>query len=61
VGKDFDVAMRLAAERGVPVPVTGAAVQAMRAARAEAGGDADLMEYVGVMERWNDVALDGGT
>ena len=24
-------------------------------------GDADLMEFVGVMERWNDVRLDGGT
>ena len=44
VGKDFDVAMRLAAERGVPMPVDGAAVQAMRAVRATVGGDADLME-----------------
>jgi 3-hydroxyisobutyrate dehydrogenase-like beta-hydroxyacid dehydrogenase len=61
VGKDFDVAMRLAAERGVPVPVTGAAVQAMRAIRADAGSDADLMEFVGVVERWNDVRLDGAT
>jgi len=59
VGKDFDVAMRLAAERGVPVPVTGAAVQAMRAVRATVGGDADLMEFVGVVERWNDLRLDG--
>jgi 3-hydroxyisobutyrate dehydrogenase len=59
VGKDFDVAMRLAAEHGVPVPVTGAAVQAMRAVRADVGGDADLMEFVGVIERWNDVRLDG--
>lgn len=59
VGKDFDVAMRLAAEQGVPVPVTGAAVQAMRAIRAEVGGDADLMEFVGVVERWNGVRLDG--
>lgn len=58
VGKDFDVAMRLAAECGVPVPVTGAAVQAMRTIRAEAGGDADLMDFVGVVERWNDVGLD---
>jgi 3-hydroxyisobutyrate dehydrogenase len=61
VGKDFDVAMRLAAERGVPVPVTGAAVQAMRTVRAEVGGDADLMEFVGVVERWNDVRLDGAS
>ncbi|MEX2099816.1 MAG: NAD(P)-dependent oxidoreductase [Acidimicrobiia bacterium] len=61
VGKDFDVAMRLAAERGVPVPVTGAAVQAMRAIRADVGGDADLMEFVGVIERWNDIRLDGST
>jgi 3-hydroxyisobutyrate dehydrogenase-like beta-hydroxyacid dehydrogenase len=61
VGKDFDVAMRLAAERGVPVPVTGAAVQAMRTVRAEVGGDADLMEFVGVVERWNNVRLDGAT
>ena len=59
VTKDFDVAMRLAAELGVPVPVTGAAVQAMRAMRAEVGGDADLMEFVGVVERWNGVRLDG--
>lgn len=59
VSKDFDVAMRLAAECGVPVPVTGSAVQAMRAIRAEAGGDADLMEFVSVIERWNGVPLDG--
>lgn len=59
VGKDFDVAMRLAAEQGVPVPVTGAAVQAMRAMRAELGGDADLMEFVALVERWNGVRLDG--
>jgi len=59
VGKDFDVAMRLAAEQGVPVPVTGAAVQAMRAIRAEVGGGADLMEFVGVVERRNGVRLDG--
>ena len=39
-------------------------MQAMRAVRAEVGGDADLMEFVGVVERWNDVRLDaerGGT
>jgi 3-hydroxyisobutyrate dehydrogenase len=59
VGKDFDVAMGLAAERGVPLPVTGAAVQAMRVVRADVGGDADLMEFVGVVERWNDIRLDG--
>jgi len=29
--------------------------------RAEVGGDADLMEFVGVVERWNDVRLDGGS
>lgn len=58
VAKDFDVAMRLAAECGVPVPVTGAAVQAMRAISAEAGRGADLMDFVSVIERWNDVRLD---
>jgi len=58
VEKDFDVAMGLAAECGVPLPVTGAAVQTMRAIRAEVGGVADLMEFVGVVERWNDVRLD---
>jgi len=59
VGKDFDVAMGLAAERGVTVPVTSAAVQSMRAIRADVGGDADLMEFVGVVERWNEIRLDG--
>jgi 3-hydroxyisobutyrate dehydrogenase-like beta-hydroxyacid dehydrogenase len=59
VGKDFDVAMGLAAERGVPVPITSAAVQAMRAIRAEVGGAADLMEFVGVVERRNAIRLDG--
>lgn len=59
VGKDFDVAMRLAAERGVPVPVTGTAVQTMRAFRARAGGDADLMAFVGLVEEQIGARLDG--
>lgn len=59
VGKDFDVAMRLAAERGVPVPVTGAAVQTMRGFRARAGGEADLMAFVGLVEEQIGRRLDG--
>lgn len=59
VGKDFDVAMRLAAEQGVPVPVTGAAVQTMRAFRARAGGEADLMRFVDLVEQQIGRRLDG--
>lgn len=58
VAKDFDVAMRLATENGVPLPVSGAAVQAMRAFRANTGDAADLMDFVGVVERWNDIRLE---
>ncbi|MEZ4330282.1 MAG: NAD(P)-dependent oxidoreductase [Myxococcota bacterium] len=61
VGKDFDVAMRLAAEQGVPVPVTATAVQTMRAFRARAGGGADLMAFVGLVEEQIGARLDGRT
>jgi 3-hydroxyisobutyrate dehydrogenase-like beta-hydroxyacid dehydrogenase len=61
VGKDCDVAMNLAAELGVPVPVTAAAVQMMRTVRAEAGGAADLSEYVRAVERWSEVDFTPGS
>ena len=63
VCKDFDIAMRLAAENGVAVPVGGAALQAARIAAGEAGGDADLMDAVAVWERLAGVDLtpEGGT
>ena len=55
--KDFDVAMQVAAEAGVAIPVGAAAHQAMRIARDAAGGDADLIEEVGVWERFAGVRL----
>lgn len=51
VGKDYDVAAELAAENGVPLPVNGAGLQVLRAARRQLGGDTDLIASVGVAER----------
>jgi 3-hydroxyisobutyrate dehydrogenase len=56
--KDFDVAMQVAAEAGVAVPVGAAGHQSMRVARAVAGPDADLIEEVGVWEGFADVRIE---
>jgi 3-hydroxyisobutyrate dehydrogenase len=56
--KDFDVAMQVAAEAGIAVPVGAAGHQAMRVARAVAGADADLIEEVGVWERFAGVRIE---
>jgi 3-hydroxyisobutyrate dehydrogenase-like beta-hydroxyacid dehydrogenase len=58
--KDWGVAAGVASEHKVPMPIAGAAMQAMRAIRAEAGPDADLIEAVSVMEKWSDYDLDAG-
>jgi 3-hydroxyisobutyrate dehydrogenase-like beta-hydroxyacid dehydrogenase len=58
--KDWGVAAGVASEHRVPMPIAGAAMQAMRAIRAEAGPDADLIEAVSVMEKWADYDLDAG-
>jgi 3-hydroxyisobutyrate dehydrogenase-like beta-hydroxyacid dehydrogenase len=55
--KDFDVAMQLAADAGVAVPVAAAGHQSMRVARAVAGADADLVEEVAVWERFAGVEI----
>jgi 3-hydroxyisobutyrate dehydrogenase-like beta-hydroxyacid dehydrogenase len=52
--KDFDVALGLATERGVPVPVSAAAQHLLRGVLGEfADGevDPDIIDYVGVLER----------
>jgi 3-hydroxyisobutyrate dehydrogenase len=56
--KDFDVAMQLAADAGVAIPVGAAGHQSMRVARAVAGADADLIEEVGVWERFAGVRIE---
>lgn len=58
--KDWGVAAGVASEHRVPMPIAGAAMQAMRAIRAEAGPDADLIDAVAVMEKWADYDLDAG-
>jgi len=58
--KDWNVASGLAGEHKVPMPIAGAVMQAMRAIRAEAGPDADLIDAVEVMERWAQYDLDAG-
>lgn len=55
--KDFDIAMQVAAEAGIAVPVGAAGHQSMRVARALAGDDADLVEEVGVWERFAGVRI----
>ncbi len=59
--KDFDVAVGLANEVGVPAPLGAAAQQLMRAVRARLsadGHDPDIIEYVGDLERAAGVSLD---
>jgi 3-hydroxyisobutyrate dehydrogenase len=58
--KDWGVAAGVASEHKVPMPIAGAAMQTMRAIRAEAGPDADLIDAVSVMEKWSDYDLDAG-
>jgi 3-hydroxyisobutyrate dehydrogenase len=58
--KDWGVAAGVASEHKVPMPIAGAAMQTMRAIRAEAGPDADLIDVVSVMEKWSDYDLDAG-
>ena len=55
----LDVAMRLATERGVPVPVAGATVQAIRHGARNGRRRRRPDGGLGVVERWNDVRLDG--
>ena len=58
--KDWGVASGVATEHKVPMPIAAACAQVMRAARAEAGPDADLVDVVRVMERWAGYDLDAG-
>lgn len=58
--KDWGVATGVATEHKVPMPIAAACAQVMRAARAEAGPDADLVDVVAVMERWAGYDLDAG-
>jgi 3-hydroxyisobutyrate dehydrogenase-like beta-hydroxyacid dehydrogenase len=58
--KDWGVAAGVASEHKVPMPIAGAAMQTMRAIRAEAGPDADLIDAVSVMEKWSEYDLDAG-
>ena len=61
--KDFDVALGLATEVGVPAPVGAAAQQLMRAVRARLSGeghDPDIIEYVSDLERAAGVSIDRG-
>jgi len=58
--KDWGVAGGVASEHKVPMPIAGAAMQTMRAIRAEAGPDADLIDAVNVMEKWAGYDLDAG-
>jgi len=58
--KDWGVATGVATEHKVPMPIASACAQVMRAARAEAGPDADLLDVVQVMERWAGYDLDAG-
>jgi 3-hydroxyisobutyrate dehydrogenase-like beta-hydroxyacid dehydrogenase len=57
--KDWGVATGVATEHKVPMPIAAACAQVMRAARAEAGPDADLVDVVAVMEKWAGYDLDG--
>jgi 3-hydroxyisobutyrate dehydrogenase-like beta-hydroxyacid dehydrogenase len=49
--KDYDVGIGVAADEHVPVPGLSAVQQAMRAVLGEVGADADLVDYVTVLER----------
>ena len=59
VTKDHDVAMGLASDLHVAAPVSATAQQAMRAVMNELGPDADLVDFVGVFEKWSNVSIDG--
>jgi 3-hydroxyisobutyrate dehydrogenase len=62
VCKDFDIALRVAAEEGVAAPLGAAAQQAARMALAVAPEGADLIDEVAVWERLSGVTLgDSGT
>jgi 3-hydroxyisobutyrate dehydrogenase-like beta-hydroxyacid dehydrogenase len=56
--KDWGVASGVATEHKVPMPIAAAATQVMRAIRAQAGPDADLIDAVSVMEAWAGYDLD---
>jgi len=56
--KDWGVASGVATEHKVPMPIAAAAAQLMRAIRAQAGADADLLDAVSVMELWAGYDLD---
>lgn len=58
--KDWGVATGVATEHKVPMPIAAACAQVMRAARAVAGADADLVDVVAVMEQWAAYDLDAG-
>lgn len=58
--KDWGVASGVATEHKVPMPIAAACAQVMRAARAVAGPEADLVDVVRVMEGWADYDLDAG-
>jgi 3-hydroxyisobutyrate dehydrogenase len=49
--KDFDIALQVAAEEGVAVPLAATAQQTLRLARCSAPPGADLVESVAVWER----------
>jgi len=55
--KDYDVGLGVAIEEGVPVPGITAVTDAMRVILDELGPDADIMDYVAVLEREAHVAL----
>ena len=57
--KDFDIALRVAAEERVAVPLAATAQQVLRLALAAAGPDADLIEAVAVWEDLAGVELGG--
>jgi 3-hydroxyisobutyrate dehydrogenase len=59
VCKDFDIALRVANESGVPVPLAAAAQQAARLVLRSAPEGADLIDGVAVQEGWAGVALGG--
>ncbi|GMU78736.1 MAG: 2-hydroxy-3-oxopropionate reductase [Acidimicrobiia bacterium] len=56
--KDWGVATGVASEHKVPMPIAAACAQLMRAVRAQAGPDADLLDAVTVMEAWAGYDLD---
>jgi len=58
--KDWGVATGVATEHKVPMPIAAACAQVMRAARAQAGPDADLVDVVSVIEQWAGYDLDAG-